>query len=140
MEFKGLIRDLVGLQGMLWVIGGGEVVSENSSKGMKEPNFADGYVTVEGESWHFHLKMDSVAGVQFVEAEDHGASFLYYVRFSNAKEETMIRCYFPNPYLDDNDQPTQFQPEKLKVFEDFRDTYVGQEGIIFAKKPRQPSP
>ena len=81
--------------------------------------------------------MESVAGIQFVEAEDHGVPFLYYVRFSSGNEDTLVRCYFPNPYLDENDEPAAFQPEKLKYFEDFRDRYIGQEGIIFVQRPRQ---
>ena len=97
MELENLIRDLTSPDQMLWVIGGGEVVSENTGKDMKEPTVGDGYITVEADSWHFHMKLDSVTGVQFVEAEDHGVPFLYYVRFSDAKEETLLRVYFPNP-------------------------------------------
>ena len=138
MELEKLIRDLVSAEGMLWVIGG-EVVSENLNTGMKEPEFNNGYATVESESWHFHLKMDSVEGIQFVEAEDHGIPYLYYVRFSNAAGDTLLRCYFPNPYLDENEQPTDFQPERLRFFEEYRDRYVGQEGIVFVKRPRQAS-
>ena len=137
MEPEKLIRDLTSPAQMLWVIGGGGVVSENTGKDMKEPTVSDGYITVEADIWHFHMKLDSVTGVQFVEAEDHGVPFLYYVRFSDAKEETLLRVYFPNPYLDDNEKPTEFQPEKLKLFEEYRDRYVGQDGIIFVKRPRQ---
>ena len=137
MELERLIRDLTSPDRMLWVIGGGEVVSENTGKDMKEPAVADGYITVASDSWHFHMKLDSVTGVQFVEAEDHGIPFLYYVRFSDAEEETLLRVYFPNPYLDDNEEPTEFQPERLKLFEDYRDRYVGHDGIIFVKRPRQ---
>ena len=138
MELEQLIGDLVSLDRMLWVIGGGEVVSENNASGMKEPAFSDGYATVEADSWHFHLKTSSVKAIQFVEAEDHGIPYLYYVRFSDPKEETLLRVYFPNPYMDANDNPTEFQPEKLKLFEDFRDRYVGQEGITFVRRPKQP--
>ena len=62
----------------------------------------------------------------------------YYVRFSKGMEDTLARCYFPNPNLDENSQRTDFQPEKLKVFEEMRDRYVGREGIIFVRRPRQP--
>ena len=134
MELETLIHELVSTQGMLWVVGGGEVVSENSNVGMKETKFSNGYATVESESWHFHLKLDSVVGIQFVEAEDHGIPFLYYVRFSNSSEETMLRCYFPNPYLDDNEKRADFQPDKLKTFEEMRDRYVGKEGIVFVER------
>ena len=137
MDLTGLLRDLAGLDRMLWVIGGGDVVSENTAVGMNEPEFSNGYVNIEAEQWHIHLSADSVKGVQFVEAEDHGIPYLYYVRFSDAAEGTLFRVYFPNPYLDDQDQPTEFQPEKLKVFEDFLDRYVGRDGIIFTRRPRQ---
>ena len=139
LEIEKLIRDLVSVDLMLWVIGGGEVVAENTAKGMKEPEFGDPYVTVEADSWHFDMNRDSVAGVQFVEAEDHGVPYLYYVRFSDGGNETLVRAYFPNPYLDDDEKPTEFQPEKLKVFEGFRDRYVGQEGITFVQRPRDGS-
>ena len=138
-ELEKLILNLAGLEGMLWVVGGGELVSENTPKGIREPTFEDGYATVTADSWHFHLRMDSVAGAQFVEAEDHGIPYLYYVRLSDAQQETLLRVYFPNPYLDENDKPTEFQPQKLKLFEELRDRFVGTGGIVFVKRPRQPS-
>ena len=138
MELESLIQDLASADRMLWVIGGGGVVSENTGKDMREATVIGGYITVEADSWHLHMKLDLVTGVQFVEAEDHGfVPLLYYVRFSDAQEETLLRVYFPNPYLDDNEKPTEFQPERLKFFENFRDRYVGQDGIIFVKRPRQ---
>ena len=137
MDLEGLIRALVAADGMLWVIGGGDIVSENMGRNIREPTFHGGYAAVEAESWHFHLKMDSVASVQFVEAEDHGIPYLYYVRLASAKEETVLRCYFPNPYLDDNEQPTEFQPERFRYFEEFRDRWVGQDAITFVRRPRQ---
>ena len=136
MDVEKLLRELTALDGMLWVIGGGELVSENSSRGMKEPDLSDGYATIEADNWHFHLKLDSVAGAQFVEASDphHLVPNLYYLRLSDGSEETMLRIYFPNPHLDENDNPTQFQPERLKLFEEVRDAYVGQEEIIFVRR------
>ena len=43
--------------------------------------------------------------------------------------------YFPNPWLDDDEKPTEFQPERLKGFEDFRDRYVGENDIEFVRRP-----
>jgi hypothetical protein len=51
----------------------------------------------------------------------------------------LVRSYFSNPNLDDNEKRTEFQPEKLKVFEEFRDRYVGQEGIVSVIRPRRTS-
>ena len=134
-----LVTELAKDDRMMWVVGGGEVVSENDSKGIKTPEFSNGWVTVEADNWHFHLGIDTVTGIQFVEAESHQDLICYYVRFSNEKEETLLRSYFPNPYLDDDLKRTELQPEKLKAFEAMRERYVGRDGIIFAKRPRQPA-
>ena len=132
-----LIRELAGSDRMMWVVGGGEVVSENNSKGIKEPEVSNGYITLEADNWHFHLGLDKITGIQFVEAESHGDLISYYVRFSNAEEQTMVRSYFPNPYLDEDLKRTELQPEKLQAFEQTRDRYLGREGIVFVRRPGQ---
>ena len=134
-----LVKELAKDDRMMWVVGGGEVVSEHDSKGIKEPEFSKGYLTVEADTWHFHLGIDSVTGIQFVEAESHEDLISYYVRFSNAKEETLVRSYFPNPYLDDNQKRTSLQADRLQTFEAMRDKYVGRDGIIFARRTQQPT-
>jgi putative heme iron utilization protein len=134
-----LIRELTKDDRLMWVVGGGDVVSENSSRGIKEPEVSGKYVTIEADNWHFHLGLDVVDGIQFVEADSHGSMKSYYVRFSRNWEDTLARCYFPNPYLDDDHQRTEFQPERFKVFEAMRDRYVGREGIVFVQRPAQPS-
>lgn len=134
-----LIRELTRDDRLMWVVGGGEVVSENSSRGIKEPEVHGKYVTIEADNWHFHLGLDTVDGIQFVEAESHGSMKSYYVRFSRGWEETLARCYFPNPYLDENLQRTEFQPERFQIFQEMRDRYVGREGIVFVQRPAQPA-
>ena len=86
-----------------------------------------------------NYRTDLAPFFQFVEAEDHGIPFVYYVRFSDPQEETLLRVYFPNPYLADDFQRTELQPEKLRAFEEFRDRYLGREGIVFVERPRQTS-
>lgn len=134
-----LLRRLAQDDKMMWVVGGVGVVSENNSKGIKEPEVSGGYVTMEADNWHFHLGLDSITAIQFVEAESHGDLMSYYVRFSNdgeGKEETLVRSYFPNPYLGKDFERTELQPEKLEAFEKMRDEYVGREGIVFVRRPR----
>ena len=133
-----LLRELTQDDKKMWVIGGSKVSSENSSKGIKEPEVSDKYVTIEADNWHCHLDLDLVTGIQFVVAESHGDMHSYYVRFSGPEfEDTLVRTYFPNPSLDDNEKRVDFQPEKVKAFEEFRDRYVGREGIVFVERPRQ---
>lgn len=135
-----LLRELTQDDKKMWVIGGSKVSSENSSKGIKEPEVSGKYVTIEADNWHCHLDLDLVTGIQFVVAESHGDMHSYYVRFSGPEfEDTLVRTYFPNPSLDNNEQRVDFQPGKVKAFEEFRDRYVGREGIVFVERPRQTS-
>ena len=135
-----LLRELTQDDKKMWVIGGSKVSSENSSKGIKEPEVSGKYVTIEADNWHCHLDLDLVTGIQFVVAESHGDMHSYYVRFSGPDfEDTLVRTYFPNPSLDNNEKRVDFQPEKVTAFEEFRDRYVGREGIVFVERPRQTS-
>ena len=133
-----LLRVLAKNDKMMWVIGGGDVVSENDSKGIKEPEVSGHNITIEADNWHFHLGLDRITGIQFVEAASHGDLLSYYVRFSHDttdNEETLVRSYFPNPYLDADFKRTELQPEKLRAFEDMRDQWVGrEEAIVFARR------
>lgn len=130
-----IIRELTANDRMLWVVGGGEVASENNSQGIKEPDFSNGWITIEADNWHFHLSEASVNGIQFVEADSHGGRKSFYIRFSKDWEETLVRCYFPNPYLDDNLNRVDFQPERYQAFLEMRDRYVDREdGVVYVQR------
>ncbi len=142
MVVEELIRDLVKIEGMVWVVGSGPVVSENSSGGMKAPAFGNGVVTVEADNWHFHLSLDSVARVEFVERDDPHDSRLpamYLVRFADQRGESPVRCYFPSPYRDDDGEITGLRPERLRLFKELRDRYAGRECITFVQPDKTPS-
>ncbi len=126
-----LIEELTQDESMMWVVGGGSVVSENNSKGIQKPDRHNDSITVEAENWHFHIGLKDVAGIQFVETKSHGERLSYYVRFSGHKEETLLRSYFPNPFLDEDFNLTELQADRLKAFTDMRDRYVGRDGIVF---------
>ena len=138
MEFAlELLQLLTKNESMMWVVGGLGVVSENNAKGIKEPEVHGNNVTIEADNWHFHLELDRITAVQFVEAKSHGDLLSYYVRFSDdgdGKEETLVRSYFPNPYLDKDFNRTEVQIDRLKAFEETRDRYVGRDGIVFVKR------
>lgn len=136
MSMKDLIKELASINRMLFVVGGGACVSEMYSDGQTEPEFRDRWGMIESGPWHLHLDMSSIEQAQFVEAENHGAPMLYYVRFSDAEGETIVRAYFPNPYLDESDKRTDFQPDKLAIFEDMRDRFVNGEDVVFVKRPK----
>jgi len=138
MGMQALLKDLARIKRMLFVVGGDGCVSEMYSSGKSEPSFHGEWGTMESGDWHFHIHMSKVKIAQFVEAEDHGAPMVYYVRFASSDDDNLLRCYFPNPYMDDSEKLSEFQPFKLKVFEDLRDQYVGQPGITFVRRPKNP--
>ena len=106
-----LLNELTSDPRMMWVVGGGSVVSENHAHGIKQPEVHGGWATIEADNWHFHL------------------------RFSHQWDETLVRCYFPNPYLDEDEKRTGLQPEKLRAFEESRDRWVGKEDdLIFVER------
>ena len=130
-----LIRELTADDRMMWVVGGGEVASENTSKGIKEPDFSNGWVTIEADNWHFHLAEASVNGIQFVEGGKPWRPEVFLRAVFQRLGGTLVRCYFPNPYLDDDHQRTEFQPEKYQAFEEMRDRYVGrEEGVVYVQR------
>ena len=133
---KRLLEELLALQGMLVVVDSGGAVAELHPPAGMKPEFEDEWAMIEAGAWHVHLNLRKIDGVQFVEAEDNLHSFpkLYYVRMSDADGGTTIRFYFPNPWLDDDERPTDFQPEKLRLFEGVRDRYVGCGGVVFVRR------
>ena len=128
-----LIGELTKDELMMWVIGGGAVASENHARGIQQPRNHNGNLTIEADNWHFHIDTADLAGIQFVETKTHGERLSYYVRFSGHSEETLVRSYFPNPYLDNDYKPTPLQPDRLRAFTDMRDRYVGRDGIVFVR-------
>ena len=132
-----LIRELVATDEMLVVIDSGSAVAEMRADAVKEPEFEGRWAMLESNGWHIHLGLDAVDAIQFVEAVDRnhdGIPKLYYVRFSDTDGRTLLRFYFPNPWLDEQERPVAFQPGRLKFFEEFRDRYVGREGIVFVAR------
>ena len=106
METLGeLIRELTSNDKMMWVIGGGEVASENTSNGIKEPDLSNGWWTIEADNWHFHLAEASVNGIQFVEAESHGGLKSFYVRFSRDWEGNAGQVLLSQPLPGRRQQP-----------------------------------
>ena len=135
---KELIEELLGCKDMLLVIDSGGAVSEMHAPPAIATEYAGRWANIEAGQWHIHLDLDAVKGAQFVENSNHGHESmmpkLYYLRMSGADEATLLRFYFPNPWLDDDEKPTEFQPEKLRVFEDVCDRYVGRGGVVFVER------
>ncbi len=135
---KTLIAELLECQGMLLVIDSGGAVSEMHAPPGIETEFDGRWATIEAGEWHVHLDLDKVTGAQFVENSNHGHESmmpkLYYLRMSGADETTLLRFYFPNPWLDDDERPTEFQPERLLAFEQFCGRFVGRDGIVFVER------
>ena len=66
-----IIRELTKDEAVMWVVGHGDVVSENDSKGIKEPEVEGGYMTVEADNWHFHIGVDQITMLMQTETVPH---------------------------------------------------------------------
>lgn len=131
-----LISELLAVPGMMVVIDSHGAVSEMDARDLQRSEFHEGWATIEATDWHVHLNMGLIDEAQFVEAEDRfhqGIPKLYYLRLSDAEANTMLRFYFPNPWLNDQEEVTDFQPDRLRLFEEFRDRYIVEPGIVFAQ-------
>ena len=94
-----LIKELTKDERVMWVVGGGPVVSENTSQGIKEPELSGGYLTVEADNWHFHVPVDKVTGIQFVEAESHGDLSVLLRPFFRRRRSHAPSWLLPQPLL-----------------------------------------
>ena len=61
-----------------------------------------------------------------------------YLRLAGTKDDTLFRCYFPNPYRDAEGRPAEFQPRRLQTFQEFRDRHAGEAHVSIIER-RRPS-
>lgn len=120
-----IIRELATLgDRLMWIVGPGDMVSENYSRGIQEPQVHGKYVTVRAHNWLFHLEPEMVEGIEFVETYGDLAS--HYVRFADREGETMLRAYLPRPLSADADSADS---SGNPVFQDLRVRFAGHEGV-----------
>ena len=124
-----IIRDLTAVgDSLMWIVGPGSMVSENTSRGIGEPEVSGASITVKADNWHFHLDGDSVGGIQFVET--YGDLLAHYVRFSDLQGETLLRAYLP--------KTEQGEPGGVAagnaVFVEMWGRYDGIEGVEYVRR------
>ena len=125
-----VIRELTGVgDSLMWIVGPGHMVSENTSRGIREPEVEGDQITIQADNWRFHLNMGLVVGIQFVET--YGDLTSYYVRFSDDEGETLLRAYMPkSSQSESGDTPPGGNPE----FEAMWARYGGVEGVEYVHR------
>ena len=125
-----IIRELTTLgESLMWIVGPGHVVSENTSRGIGEPQVRGDEITVEANNWRFHLEAALVGGIQFVET--YGELSSHYIRFSDQQGETLLRAYMPKTELEELGGHSADEDSK---FEEMRARYNGIEGIEYVRR------
>ena len=125
-----IIRELSALgDRLMWIVGPGDMVSENYSRGIQEPQVHGKYVTVRAHNWLFHLEPAMVAGIEFVET--HGDLASYYVRFADSEGETLLRAYLPRPLAGDGDSTDS---GGNPGFEELRTRYSKAKGVQMVRR------
>ena len=125
-----IIRELTSVgDSLMWIVGPGYMVSENTSRGIREPQVKGDEITIQADNWRFHLDAGLVGGIQFVETYGDLAS--HYVRFSDIEGETLLRAYMPKSRESESgDTPTEGNPD----FEDMWERYGGVEGVEYVRR------
>ncbi len=119
-----IIRELTTVgESLMWIVGPGNMVSENTSRGIEEPDVSGGMITVRADNWHFHIDASEVGGIQFVETYGDLASC--YVRFSDWQGETLLRAYLPKPGGATADNPR---------FYEMQARYAGIDGVELVRR------
>ena len=133
MDLSNIIEGLVATPGVFFVVSRPGVSAELRTNPGRFPEFqAGGWAELSGTDWHTHVNLDMVQSVEFVEQHDHGTiPFLYYVSFLDHTGQTIIQAYFASPYLDEKEQPVEFQAEKLRLFQEMRDRFISKQGFSF---------
>ena len=113
---------------LMWIVGPGDMVSENTSRGLREPLVRGNEITIQADNWRFHLDAGLVGAIQFVET--YGDLSSYYVRFSDREDETLLRAYLP--------KLSEGEPGELAegnaAFEGMRARHDGIEGIEYVRR------
>ena len=109
---------------LMWIVGPGEMVSENTSRGIREPQVEGDEITIAADNWRFHLDARLVKGIEFVET--YGDLSSHYVRFSDGEGETLLRAYIP--------KREQRGTQENEVFEGMRSRYGKSEGVEYVRR------
>ena len=125
-----IIRDLAAAgDSLMWIVGPGDMVSENTSRGIREPRARGDEITIQADNWRFHLDVGLVHGIQFVET--YGDLSSHYVRFSDREGETLLRAYLPKTGPGESgDNP----PRGNANFEEMLARYAEVAGVEYVRR------
>ena len=129
-----IIRELTTFgEGLMWIVGPGDMVSENASRGIQEPEVSGSSITIKADNWHFHLDEGRVGGIQFVET--YGDLSSHYIRFADLEGETLLRAYIPAyiPAYIYGEQDSASSGENSR-FDDMRSRYEGVKGVEYVRR------
>ena len=120
-----VLRDLTTIgDSLMWIVGPGNMVSENTSRGIQEPYVHGQYLTIRADNWLFHLEPKLVAAIKFVET--YGDLQSHYVRFCDHGGETLLRAYLPRQSHESEDgAPPATNPR----FDQLRNRYQHTQGV-----------
>jgi len=118
----------------------------------------DGYLTVVTESWHLHLCLEEHKGGPLEKTplelrqerlisraslyrrlNENGEARSWGIQFWNGANQKMMNIFLPNPYVDEQEDllpEGKPQQEKLRLFEELRETYIlGNLAIPYEANP-----
>ncbi len=125
-----IIRELTNLgDSLMWIVGPGDMVSENYSRGIQEPQAHGKYITIRAHNWLFHLEPEMVGSIQLVET--HGDLTSHYVRLVDSDGETLLRAYLPRESAGNHDPETAGGNH---AFDEMRARYADLKGVEMVRR------
>lgn len=99
---------------------------------------SDEWIAAETEHWRLQIRKPTVAAVWFVEETSGAIPVGHSLRFVDQSGNSLVRAYFPSPYLDDVRNVVPFREGPLDLFREFFERYGRRPGVRHVQIGRVP--
>lgn len=87
------------------------------------------WIAAETEHWRLQIHRPSLAHVRFVEEAGGAIPVGHSIRFCDGAGNSLVRAYFPSPYMDEGRNVVPFRTGPLDLFRQFVERYRGRAGV-----------
>lgn len=126
---ESLIRPLAETGEVQFSLHHGGSTTQLTAEPAHRVSFGRRFATVEADGWHYHLNLEAIRAVAFVEQADFCVPVSYSLRFLDAAGESLLHAYFPSPYLE-GEERTEYTPERLEVWQAQRVKWAEQDAML----------
>lgn len=100
---------------------------------------SDEWIAAETPHWRLQLRKPNVNAVWFVEETGGAIPVGHSLRFVDPSGSSLIRAYFPSPYIAEDRSVVPYREGPLDLFKQFYDRYGHLDGVQLVHIGRVPS-